>query len=107
VFPKYYLHIAADSASALELKTEVQQQLRNLVVELAGSSDRVRTLNTIFFFLSLSDYVAHFGLEHHESTDIRYAEQTLTDPDLHNHFMWITSMRSFTRGMENSGGPPA
>ncbi|HXJ61564.1 MAG TPA: M61 family peptidase [Verrucomicrobiae bacterium] len=88
--PKYYLHIAADSTAALELKPEVKQQLRNLVAEL-GSLFGSRPHAEYHFLLSLSDYVAHFGLEHHESTDIRYAEQTLTDADLHNHFMWITA----------------
>lgn len=88
--PKYYFHIAADSAAALELKPDVHQQLRNLVAEL-GKLFGSRPHSEYHFLLSLSDYVAHFGLEHHESTDIRYAEQTLIDPDLHNHFMWITA----------------
>jgi predicted metalloprotease with PDZ domain len=82
--------MAADSAAALELKPEVRQQLRHLVMEL-GKIFGSRPHSEYHFLLSLSDYVAHFGLEHHESTDIRYAEQTLTDTDLHNHFMWITS----------------
>lgn len=88
--PKYFLHIAADSAAALEIKPEVQEQLRNLVLEL-GKLFGSRPHSEYHFLLSLSDYVAHFGLEHHESTDIRYAEQTLTNSDLHNHFMWICS----------------
>lgn len=88
--PRYYLHVAADSAAALELKPEVHQQLRNLVAQL-GRLFGARPHSEYHFLLALSDYVAHFGLEHHESTDIRYAEQTLTDSDLHNHFMWITT----------------
>jgi predicted metalloprotease with PDZ domain len=34
------------------------------------------------FLYSLSDHVAHFGLEHHESNDSRSEERTLTDPEL-------------------------
>ena len=32
------------------------------------------------FLYSLSDHVAHFGLEHHESNDSRLGERTLVDP---------------------------
>lgn len=86
--PKYWLHIAADSREALELKPEVKQELSNLVEEL-GKLFGSRPHSEYHFLLSLSDHVAHFGLEHHESTDIRFAEQSLTDGDQHNHFMWI------------------
>ena len=88
--PRYYVHIAADSEEALELQPEVQRQWSRLVDEL-GQLFGARPHSEYHFLLSLSDHVAHFGLEHHECTDIRFAEQTLTDPDLHNHFMWIVA----------------
>jgi len=31
--------------------------------------------------MTLSDHVAHFGLEHHESSDDRMGEKYLTDGD--------------------------
>ena len=34
------------------------------------------------FLYSLSDHVAHFGLEHHESNDSREGERALIDPSL-------------------------
>ena len=34
------------------------------------------------FLITLSDHVAHFGEEHHESTDIRLPEKWLTDPQV-------------------------
>ena len=34
------------------------------------------------FLYTLSDHVAHFGLEHHESSDDRHDERTLIDPDI-------------------------
>jgi predicted metalloprotease with PDZ domain len=37
------------------------------------------TIATIIFFYSLSDHVAHFGLEHHESDDSRVDERGLVD----------------------------
>ncbi|MGH9358219.1 MAG: M61 family metallopeptidase, partial [Terriglobia bacterium] len=33
------------------------------------------------FLLTLSDHVAHFGLEHHESDDSRIPERTIIDPE--------------------------
>ena len=34
------------------------------------------------FLYTLSDHVAHFGLEHHESSDDRTGERTLIEPDM-------------------------
>ena len=38
------------------------------------------TTGDYHFLLTLSDHVAHFGLEHHESNDSRVGEGYLTDP---------------------------
>ena len=38
-----------------------------------------RTSEYLHFLLTLSDHVAHFGLEHHQSNDSRVAERALID----------------------------
>lgn len=40
-----------------------------------------RHYGSYHFLLTLSDHVAHFGLEHHESSDSRLPEASQTDPD--------------------------
>lgn len=72
------LDIAADSAAALEMPEETEQQYKNLVVE-AGALFGARHYRDYHFLLSLSDHVAHFGLEHHEANDSRVDERSLID----------------------------
>ncbi len=72
------MDIAADSAAALEMSPELQQNYRNLVTE-AGALFGARHYRDYHFLLSLSDHVAHFGLEHHESNDSRTNERGLID----------------------------
>jgi len=76
----HYLHLAADSDRALEVSPEVIGEYRNLVKE-AGALFGTRHYRGYHFLYTLSDHVAHFGLEHHESSDDRYDERTLIDPD--------------------------
>jgi len=79
--PPVEMDIAADSPSALEAPAEVWEQYGNLVkqaVALFGTTH----YRTYHFLFSLSDHVAHFGLEHHESNDSRSEEPTLIDPTL-------------------------
>jgi predicted metalloprotease with PDZ domain len=77
----HYLHLAADSDQALEIRPEFIQQYKNLVKE-TGALFGSRHYRDYHFLYTLSDHVAHFGLEHHESSDDRYNERTLIDPDL-------------------------
>lgn len=76
--PAHELDIASDSEAALAIKPNQQQGFDNLVVEAAAlfGARHYRHYN---FLLSLSDHVAHFGLEHHESNDSRLGEKYLTD----------------------------
>lgn len=76
----HYLHLAADSDRALEVSPEVVSQYKNLVAE-AGALFGSRHYRSYHFLFTLSDHVAHFGLEHHESSDDRYSERTLIDSD--------------------------
>ena len=77
----HYLHLAADSDRALEVSPEIVGQYRNLVKE-TGALFGSRHYRGYHFLYTLSDHVAHFGLEHHESSDDRFEERTLIDPDL-------------------------
>src|SRR3954465_5176036 len=77
---KHTLNVAADSATALEAKPETIQHFKNLVTE-TGVLYGARHYNHYDFLLTLSDHTAHFGLEHHQSSDDRIAENGITDPD--------------------------
>ncbi len=79
--PPHYLNIAADSPAALEASQDKIDKLINLVKE-SGSMYGSRHYRDYHFLLTLSDRVAHFGLEHHESSDDRIAEKALTDDTL-------------------------
>lgn len=76
----HYLHLAADSDRALEVSPEIVGEYQNLVKE-AGALFGTRHYRSYHFLYTLSDHVAHFGLEHHESSDDRFDERTLIDPD--------------------------
>jgi len=78
--PPHYLNIAADSTGALQISDEKIAKYRNLVQE-TGALYGSRHYRDYHFLLTLSDHVAHFGLEHHESSDDRVAERTLIDDD--------------------------
>src|SRR5579859_2007244 len=71
---------AADSEAALRISPDLQKKYENLVVE-AGTLYAARHYRDYHFLLSLSDHVAHFGLEHNESSDDRIPEDGITDPD--------------------------
>jgi predicted metalloprotease with PDZ domain len=76
--PSHEIDIAADSTAALAMTAETQLQLHNLVTE-AYALFGARHYRGYHFLLTLSDDVAHFGLEHHESSDDRTAERSLID----------------------------
>ncbi|HJW08788.1 MAG TPA: hypothetical protein VJ483_04090 [Holophagaceae bacterium] len=73
------LDIAADSEAALAITPETVEHYRNLVKE-TGALFGARHYRHYDFLLTLSDATAHFGLEHHESSDDRVGERTLVDP---------------------------
>src|SRR6185295_7228952 len=77
----HYLHIAADSDRALEITPAQVDHYKNLVAE-AGALFGTRHYRSYHFLLTLSDHVASFGLEHHESSDDRLGERSLIDDEL-------------------------
>jgi predicted metalloprotease with PDZ domain len=76
--PLTEMDIAADSAAALTPPQEVWDHYKNLV-EQAGKLFGAHHYRDYHFLFSLSDHVAHFGLEHHESDDSRVSERALID----------------------------
>jgi predicted metalloprotease with PDZ domain len=77
----HYLHVAADSDRALEASPELIDHFKSLVAE-AGALFGAHHYRSYHFLYTLSDHVAHFGLEHHESSDDRTGERSLIDPDV-------------------------
>ena len=82
-YPHHEIDIAADSAAALDAPPEVWQDYRNLVSQ-AYALFGARHYRDYHFLYSLSNHVAHFGLEHHESDDSRVGEDGLTNPSERN-----------------------
>jgi predicted metalloprotease with PDZ domain len=78
--PPAELDLAADSAAALDAPAEVWEHYRNLVKQ-AGLLFGARHYRDYHFLLTMSDHVAHFGLEHHESNDSRVDERSLIEED--------------------------
>jgi predicted metalloprotease with PDZ domain len=76
--PLAEMDIAADSAAALMPPQEVWDHYKNLV-EQTNKLFGAHHYRDYHFLLSLSDHVAHFGLEHHESDDSRIEERGLVD----------------------------
>jgi len=81
------LDIAADSEKALAISDEQVQAMRHLVAE-ADALFGARHFDRYHFLLTLSNHVAHFGLEHHQSNDTRLSEDALTD---HSLDIWVLS----------------
>lgn len=76
---KHNISIMADSEAALEVAKEFQADYSRLVAE-AGALFGTRMYRHYTWLLTLSDHVAHFGLEHHESSDDRVDENSVTEP---------------------------
>jgi predicted metalloprotease with PDZ domain len=79
--PHGEMDIVADSAAALDAPAEVLEHYRDLVTQ-AQQLFGTHHYREYHFLYTLSDHVAHFGLEHHESNDSREPERALVDADL-------------------------
>jgi predicted metalloprotease with PDZ domain len=76
--PPTEMDIAADSAAALDAPAEVWERYKSLV-DQAQKLFGAHHYRDYHFLYTLSDHVAHFGLEHHESDDSRVDERALVD----------------------------
>src|SRR5438105_4713061 len=72
--------MASDSREGLAIPEEEIRHMRQLMAE-AYALFGARHFREYHFLLSLSDHVAHFGLEHHESSDDRSWERMWIDDD--------------------------
>jgi predicted metalloprotease with PDZ domain len=79
--PPHEMDIAADSPGALAMPPDQEMHFHQLVLE-TGALFGARHYRDYHFLLTLSDDVAHFGLEHHESSDDRVNERSLIDEPL-------------------------
>ena len=78
--PSHEIDIVSDDKAALAMTPETQMHFHELVKQ-AGALFGSRHYRDYHFLLTLSDQVAHFGLEHHESSDDRTNEKSLIDSD--------------------------
>jgi predicted metalloprotease with PDZ domain len=76
--PVTEMDIAADSAAALDAPQETWDHYKSLV-DQAQKLFGAHHYRDYHFLYTLSDHVAHFGLEHHESDDSRVDERGLVD----------------------------
>ncbi|MFI5090263.1 MAG: M61 family metallopeptidase [Terriglobales bacterium] len=76
--PAHRLDLAADSEAALDIPADVVSEYSQLVRE-TGALFGARHYWHYDFLISLSDHVAHFGLEHHQSSDDRMRERAFVD----------------------------
>ncbi|HTS35357.1 MAG TPA: hypothetical protein VMH04_06780 [Candidatus Solibacter sp.] len=76
--PPTEMDIAADSAAALEPPAETWDRYKSLV-DQAQKLFGAHHYRDYHFLYTLSDHVAHFGLEHHESDDSRVDERSMID----------------------------
>jgi predicted metalloprotease with PDZ domain len=71
------LDLTGDSAASVNMSPDLKKEYTNLVAE-TGKLFGARHYRDYHFLLTLSNHVAHFGLEHHESDDSRVGEDGLT-----------------------------
>jgi predicted metalloprotease with PDZ domain len=76
---KHSISIVADTAQALVVPDDFAAGYSRLVAQ-AGALFGTRVYRHYTWLLTLSDHVAHFGLEHHESSDDRTDENQLAEP---------------------------
>lgn len=78
VTPKHFLDLAGDGPEDVLLSQEHIDQFSKLILE-TGALYKSRHYGSYHFLVTLSDQVAHFGLEHHQSSDDRVPEKTFVD----------------------------
>ena len=81
ITPKHFLDLAGDGPEDIQLSQEHIDEFNRLVRE-TGALYKSRHYNAYHFLVTLSDQVAHFGLEHHQSSDDRVGEKTFTDDNM-------------------------
>jgi predicted metalloprotease with PDZ domain len=78
---QHFLTLAAETAADTELLPQQKAAFEKLVAE-ANVLFGAHHYDSYRFLTTLSDSVAHFGLEHHQSSDDRLSGRSLVDPEL-------------------------
>jgi len=81
VTPQHFLDLAGDGPEDIALSQDHIDEFSKLVRE-TGALYMSRHYNSYHFLVTLSDQVAHFGLEHHQSSDDRVEEKTFVDDSM-------------------------
>jgi predicted metalloprotease with PDZ domain len=79
--PPVRVALVGDSEAAVDMPAAYAAKLSALVSQ-ALALFGARHFKNYTFLLTLSDRIAHFGLEHHESSDNRVPEEMLSEPHL-------------------------
>ncbi len=77
----HFLTLASENQADIELSPPQKAAFEKLVAE-AHALFGAQHYESYRFLTTLSDSVAHFGLEHHQSSDDRAHERALVDPEL-------------------------
>jgi predicted metalloprotease with PDZ domain len=78
---RHTLNLVSDNEAAIAIPAEQIAAYKGLVVQ-ANTLFGAHHFDHFDFLFTLSDQVAHFGLEHHQSNDDRLAERALIDENL-------------------------
>ncbi len=78
ITPKHFLDLAGDGPEDIALSDEHIAEFTKLIRE-TGALYKSRHYGSYHFLVTLSDQVAHFGLEHHQSSDDRVEHNTFSD----------------------------
>jgi predicted metalloprotease with PDZ domain len=78
---QHFLTLAAETAADIELLPQQKAAFEKLVAE-ANALFGAHHYDSYRFLTTLSDSVAHFGLEHHQSSDDRLSGRSVVDPEL-------------------------
>ena len=78
---QHSIALAADSEEAMKVPEDFAAGYGRLVAQ-SGMLFGTRMYRHYTWLLTLSDHVAHFGLEHHESSDDRVDENSVSDAPL-------------------------
>jgi len=74
----HFLDLVSDDEAAIQMSPALMEKHRQLVIQ-ANMLFGAHHYYHYDFLYTLSDHTAHFGLEHHQSSDDRVEEGTLTD----------------------------